>query len=126
MQSVHLVVAIDEDPSRYTRLVAPLARAGLALVQSSQPTILEHLFASDSVAAVLLDYDLPDHKGTYYARRFLLERDIPVLVTSGNPQGADELVALLEEHGVKHGQISARRGSAVADWTDWVLAEGVK
>lgn len=126
MAKVEIILAIDEDVSRYSRMVRPLARAGLALVQTSQPTVIEHVLASGGVAAVMLDYDLPDHRGTYYAERFLLERDLPVLVTSGNPTGAKELEALLDEHGVEYGQISARRDSAVADWMDWIAAHAIR
>lgn len=116
-----ILLAVDDDPSRYEKLSQVLREYKIVLACVQNPIAAKILLDSGSVIGAFLDHDMPYWDGQHYAREVFGPRSFPVCVTSGNPVGADSISEILTDFGVWHQIIPASRSDATALWKDWVL-----
>lgn len=99
MNQHSIVLAIDDEPSRYSRLMN--SSFPYPIVISDDPTVIgKYMYArAYRIVAVLLDFDMRRMNGLRFVEQFMVERseDFPVIVVSQNDTGARALVSRLQE-----------------------------
>ena len=116
-----VLLAIDDDPARYTHIAARLLPHGVLVACVQNPDAAEILLDSGRVFAVLLDHDMPIWLGTHYAQEVLGPRNFPVCVTSANHPGARAISQILSEMAVPHAVISILESAPEERWMGWIL-----
>jgi DNA-binding NtrC family response regulator len=94
-----IVLAIDDEPSRYSRLLND--SFPYPIVISDDPTVVGQYMNAKAyrVVAVLLDFDMRRMNGLGFVENFMVGRaeDFPVIVVSQNDTGTRVLVSRLQE-----------------------------
>jgi DNA-binding response OmpR family regulator len=116
-----ILLAIDDDPARYRFLSEKLLKHDIIVAVVQNPEAAEILLDSKKVLCVMLDHDMPEWNGQYYAREILGPRSIPVCVSSANNVGAREISKILEEFEVPHTLISCVSSAPEERWMGWIL-----
>lgn len=116
-----VLLAIDDDPARYSHLATRLADHEVVVACVQNPDAAEILLDSGHVFAVLLDHDMPCWTGTHYAREVLGPRNFPVCVTSANHPGAKAISHILSDMAVPHAVISITEAAPEERWMGWIL-----
>ena len=116
-----VVLAIDDMPERYVELSEMLKGIGLVTVCVQHPVSAKTILDSGCVCAVLLDHDMPQWDGQYYAKEILCWHPIPICISSANPWGAEKIEQILLSKGTPAAKISAMRHNAPELWYRWVL-----
>lgn len=95
------VLAIDDSPRRYTHLAHKL-QGLIGIVISYDPEAVDFYLNRSpyKFCGILLDHDMPIENGKWFAEKYLIDRNIPVVVTSHNPGAAVSLEHFLVEWGV--------------------------
>jgi CheY-like chemotaxis protein len=99
----HVVVAYDDQPERYTYFAKMCRKMGWMFCCVEHPEALEQLLENYSVLGVLLDHDLREVdggvlNGVMVAQQCLTHRNVPVIITSANRPGANNIARLLKHH----------------------------
>jgi len=115
-----VILAIDEDASRYTRASRLAKDAGYELMRVSSPTAADRVFSEHHVVAVLLDFDMPGWTGDYYVQNVIPSRGVAVCVVSRNGPAANKLGRMLSARGILHTTITAARTDSADAWIAWV------
>lgn len=118
---MEILLAIDDDPARYQYLSRRLARHEVAVAVVQNPDAASILLDSGKVFAVMLDHDMPEWNGQYYAREVLGSRTVPVCVSSANRAGARAIADILADFAVPHTVISVAETAADERWLGWLL-----
>lgn len=96
----YVVLAIDDEPSRYADLLDNLIFP-YTLIISDDPTVIGKYMKAKAywIVMVLLDFDMRRMNGLGFVENFMVGRseDFPVIVVSQNVTGANALVARLQE-----------------------------
>lgn len=94
-----IVLAIDDEPSRYSHLLND--SFPYPIVISDDPTVVGQYMSAKAyrIVAVLLDFDMRRMDGLGFVERFMTGRseDFPVIVVSQNDTGARALLSRLQE-----------------------------
>lgn len=94
----HLVLCIDDEPIRYRKLRKMVAETPMVLVTTCRhEDVNEYLQGPHQIVGVCLDHDMPQVSGAYFAG-ILREKNIPIVITSLNPEGARHIKFLLDEY----------------------------
>ena len=106
---MRLLLCIDDDPYRYRDLAPLLKAAGVFLVVHHDPEMVALVLGTyrDELVGVCLDHDMPTLTGVEMAKLYLIDKSLPVAITSANPVGAQAIAALLAEYQVPHKLLSA-------------------
>ena len=102
-----IILCIDDQPIRYRELSRAAAQAGIVVVTTCRlEDVEEYLQGPHCILGVCLDHDMPFQDGKFFAKK-LGEYNYPVAVTSLNPDGAEEIVQILDEYETPYEAIPA-------------------
>lgn len=121
MEKPKIVIAIDDCPERYQTLARSLKEREILLVTVQNPEAVLMLLDWNPIG-ILLDHDMPNWDGQYYAREILREKNIPVCITSANHSGAKQIANILKETEVPCKIISVLETSPEERWIGWILS----
>ena len=104
-----IILAIDDNPERYTMLARQVQTEGWVVVYADTPSMVRVILGTyrDRVLAVMLDHDMPGWTGKEAAERFLAQRSIPVIITTNNDGGGKQIASVLDEWAVPYHFASA-------------------
>ena len=114
-----IILAIDDSPERYKKLMKRLREANLLFACVQNPDAAKFLLATGRVGLIFLDHDMPLWEGTYYTRYVLPGTDARVVITSANVIGVGLMQKALQEASI----VSAIVPCTQADHLDVWLKE---
>lgn len=105
----NVIVAIDDEPYRYSELARRALKRGWVLVPVDREAMIDMVLNCyrGNILAVMLDHDIPGTDGAKIAKEHLGYRSHPVIITSNNSSGAKRIAAVLDEYAVPHETIPA-------------------
>lgn len=127
-----MILAIDDDESRYDELRRLLAGTGVELIIACCPERVQELLNSSSLRGILLDYDLDiccsnhkDLKGIAYIPD-ILKSQVPVIVVSANRTGGHLLYATLTKDAAAPVYYAPASDTYSPEyvWLGWLWREG--
>jgi CheY-like chemotaxis protein len=118
---VKILLAIDDDASRYAHIARRLSKHEVVVSCVQSPDAAEILLQTAPVFAVMLDHDMPEWDGKYYAREVFAHRNVPICISSANHAGASEISKILNDFAVPHTVISVTETAVEERWMGWVL-----
>lgn len=96
-----VILCIDDMPIRYHRL-ADVAKDHdvMVLVTCRLEDVNFYLSQKDlyQIIGICLDHDMPNLNGDYYAKNIFSEKNIPVVISSHNPDGALKIEEYLNDY----------------------------
>lgn len=116
------ILAIDDSPKRYTQLAHKLhSRAGIFVTHDPETVDFYLNHSPYKFCGILLDHDMPIENGGWFAEKYFIDRNIPVVVTSHNLNAAISLEHFLVEWGVPTLRSPAPASPVYDDWIQQVL-----
>jgi len=95
----HTVLFIDDEPIR----AQVLFDQGHEILLASTPELARmYLKNRSDIDVICLDHDMGEVSGYDIAEAYIIEKSIPVVIHSLNPDGADRIHHLLREYDVNH------------------------
>jgi len=116
-----VLLVVDDDPARYENIARILNAHDVIVAVVQNPDAAEILLQTGKVFAAMLDRDMPNWTGEFYAENIFGHRTIPVCVSSANHPGAKTISSILSEFEVEHSIISVTETAVDERWIGWIL-----
>ena len=94
-----IILCIDDSYDRYSKFARMAAEKGLVAVIGYGPEFINFYLNNcrNQIVGICLDHDMPGYNGRKVAQNDLSEFNIPVVITSSNPLGANAIKDILDE-----------------------------
>ena len=115
---IKTILCIDDSPERYMKLSRIADKEGIFVaVTHNLESVNYYLDNGYNIIGICLDHDMPGQNGTYYAEHVLPDY-IPVIITSFNPVGAQNISNILKKKDFKAWERMSPSGS---EWSERAL-----